>query len=67
VSEPSKPGVLVGLVRPREHCTFAWEEPESGGRRTAWVRGTHCAQCIDELRALGYMLVGEDAPLRAGG
>lgn len=58
--EPRKPVVLVGLIRLREHCTFAWQEPEGGGRRTAEVRATHCPDCVAELRTLGYLLVHED-------
>ena len=57
---------LVGLLRPRQHCTFTWREPEGGGPRSAEVRETHCAECVAELRALGYRLVPEgstDAPV----
>ena len=52
--------MLVGLIRLREHCAFSWEEPERGGNRVARIRSTHCADCITELRKLGYLLVGED-------
>jgi hypothetical protein len=52
------------LIRIREHCTFSWQEPEGGGRRTVVVRSNHhCAGCVAELRELGYRLVdaGADA------
>lgn len=58
--EPRKPVVLVGLIRLREHCTFTWQEPVGGKRRSAEVRATHCAECVAELRELGYLLVQED-------
>jgi hypothetical protein len=53
------PGVLVGLIRLREHCAFSWEEPERGGLRIATVRSSHCPECIAELRKLGYILLSE--------
>jgi hypothetical protein len=52
--DSDKPAVIVGLLRLRDHCTFSWEEPQSGGRRTAWVRATHCADCVSELERRGY-------------
>jgi hypothetical protein len=52
--------VLLGVVRVRDHCTFTWQECEGGGRRSAEVRATHCAECVAELRELGYRLVYED-------
>lgn len=61
---PGKRAALVGLIRIREHCTFSWQEPEGGGRRTVVVRSNHhCAGCVAELRELGYRLVdaGADA------
>jgi hypothetical protein len=58
--EPIKPVVLVGLIRLREHCIFTWRETERGGRRSVEVRATHCAECVGELQALGYVLVRED-------
>jgi hypothetical protein len=59
---PLRPAeMLVGLVRLRDHCTFAWEEPIGGGQRLAHVRRTHCEQCIAELGALGYLTVREDS------
>ena len=50
------PVVLVGLIRVREHCAFAWEAPVSGGRRVAIARQTHCEGCVAELRRLGYVV-----------
>jgi hypothetical protein len=61
VTDGSKPVLLVGLVRPRGHCAFTWEEPERGGPRVARVTSTHCAECVQELRDLAYVLVPEDA------
>jgi hypothetical protein len=52
----SKPVVLVGLIRLREHCASTWEEPERGGRRMARVTSTHCAECVEGLSRLGYLL-----------
>lgn len=61
MSEPGGPSdVLVGLVRLRDHCTFAWEATEPGGRRTVRVRSNHCPQCVAELRELGYALLPDD-------
>ena len=57
--EAQKPAVRVGLIRVREHCTFTWKEPEAGGRRSAEIRTTHCAECVAVLRELGYRLVPE--------
>jgi hypothetical protein len=62
--EPRKVVVLVGLIRVREHCTFTWEEPEGGGRRSAQVRETHCSECVATLRELEYRLVSEDQAAR---
>jgi hypothetical protein len=56
VSVDPKKHVFTGLVRPREHCTFTWEQPEGDPRRTAIVRENHCAQCVDALRERGYLL-----------
>jgi hypothetical protein len=53
--------VLVGLLRLREHCTFSWQEPQGGGRRTVEIYSTHCAACVGELRRLGYVVVSVDA------
>jgi hypothetical protein len=54
--EPDKRVVLQGSIRIRNHCTFVWRERASGGRRTAHVKATHCADCAAELRELGYLL-----------
>lgn len=59
MSDPTKPPVLVGLVRLRDHCTFTWAESERGGRRVATVYGTHCAQCVAELQERGYGVAPE--------
>lgn len=59
-ADQTKPVVVVGLIRVRQHCTFRWEEPEGGGRRTVEVRATHCPECVDELRELGYLLAYEE-------
>jgi hypothetical protein len=58
--DPIEPSVLVGRIRLRQHCAFTWEEPQQGGLRTARVRVNHCAECIAELRKLGYLLARED-------
>jgi hypothetical protein len=52
--------VLVGLIRVREHCAFAWEEPATGGRRVAIATQTHCDDCVAELRRRGYVVRAED-------
>lgn len=56
----NEPVVLVGLVRPREHCTFTWLARAGGERRSAQVRITHCPECVAELRRQGYLLMSEE-------
>lgn len=51
--------VRVGLVRLRDHCAFAWEQPPGGGPKVATIRSTHCPECIAELDRLGYSTVRE--------
>jgi hypothetical protein len=60
MTDASRPVVLVGLIRLRDHCAFTWEEPERGGRRTARVMPTHCAACVQELVNLGYRVVRQE-------
>jgi hypothetical protein len=48
---------LVGLVRPRNHCTFDWRQPAAGGPRTVQVGATHCPECVAELSKQGYRFV----------
>jgi hypothetical protein len=69
MTDSARPAIRVGLIRPLEHCTFAWEMPAQGGLRTAMVTPTHCPECIGELRRLGYSLAGEsmDTEPRPGG
>lgn len=56
---PKQPVMLVGLLRIPEHCTFTWQEPEGGGQRSVEIVRTHCAECVAEIRKLGYRLVYE--------
>jgi len=58
--EVDEPVMLVGLVRPREHCTFTWLAHAGGGRRSAQVRVTHCPECVAELRRRGYLIMSEE-------
>ena len=55
-SSPAAP--LVGLVRIREHCTFAWRRALPGGEVSVEVRDTHCPRCVAEVRQRGYRLLG---------
>jgi hypothetical protein len=56
--------VLTGLVRLRDHCTFAWEQRDGDSQRTAIVRETHCEPCVTAAREMGYLLRSDDgAPL----
>jgi hypothetical protein len=50
------PLVLVGLIRVREHCIFTWQEPEGSAQRSVKILPSHCAECIAEIRRLGYNL-----------
>jgi hypothetical protein len=59
MGESEKPVLLVGLVRPRDHCTFSWKQGEAGERRTALVSTTHCTECLAALREQGNLLVPE--------
>lgn len=49
----------VGLVRVRNHCTFTWRAAECDAAKSAVLGPTHCAECIEELRRLGYQVVRE--------
>jgi hypothetical protein len=52
--------MLVGLTRVREHCTFTWRKPETGGERMVEIRADHCLECIAELRRRGCHLINPD-------
>lgn len=54
---PKPPVVRVGLMRVRDHCTFAWRQPEGDGQRSVEVVTTHCAACLDDLQRRGYQLI----------
>ena len=54
---PKDPVTIVGLVRPRAHCTFNWRQPADGGPRTVEATTTHCAECVDALEKQGYRIV----------
>jgi hypothetical protein len=57
VKDPER---LVGLVRPREHCIFAWRRVQGSDERTVEILADHCLQCVSEVRRLGYKLVTSD-------
>lgn len=57
---PASDSSRTGLLRPREHCTFTWTQEGDQGDRKIVVRGSHCAQCVAELRRQGHRLVSED-------
>lgn len=59
-ADPPPPVMLVGLMRVREHCTFTWRKPETGGVRAVEVLADHCLQCIAELRRGGFELINPD-------
>jgi hypothetical protein len=46
---------LVGLIRVREHCLFRWRRP-ADGVHIAEVDASHCKRCVDELRAMGWIV-----------
>jgi hypothetical protein len=48
------PGV-VGVLKVREHCAFAWLE--RGFHRIAIASSEHCSVCIAEVRRLGHALI----------
>ena len=56
---------LVGLVRVREHCTFAWRKVSPRTPASIEVRENHCPQCVADVRQRGYRLLapgGQDYP-----
>lgn len=61
-SSERESSILVGLTRPRDHCTFTWRKHECGGPRTADVQPNHCRECVAELVKLGYQI--HEAPER---
>ena len=54
--EPERPRVPTGLIRVREHCTFAWSEPATKAPRLVEVLPSHCSECIAEIRRRGFRL-----------
>lgn len=49
--------VPVGLLRVREHCTFAWNTTPGADQRSVDVLPSHCEECIAEVRRRGFELV----------
>ena len=58
--ERPAPPPLVGLIRVREHCTFAWRRATPADEVSVEIRETHCAPCIAEARRRGYRLLTRD-------
>jgi hypothetical protein len=57
MSDRADSGDLVGLVRIRGHCTFTWRKSQQQPQRRVEIRASHCRDCVDEVRRLGYVLV----------
>jgi hypothetical protein len=57
--------MLVGLVRIRGHCLFTWREPV-GAERCVEILPDHCAECIAEVRRLGFLLIRPSADQEIG-
>jgi hypothetical protein len=51
---------LVGLVRSRDHCIFAWRQTQGSEVRTVEIRADHCLQCIADVRRQGFTPVTTD-------
>lgn len=54
-SEPRR--LPVGLLRVRNHCTFTWRGLVAGGQRSIEVLPDHCAECVAEVRRLGFDVI----------
>ena len=58
--DPTSIKPLVGLVRVREHCTFAWRKVTPAAPASIEVRENHCPQCVADIRRRGYRLLSPD-------
>lgn len=52
---PANANLLVGLLRPLDHCLFTWQQPE-GGPRSVTILTSHCEECIEAVRQLGIQM-----------
>ena len=59
---PRQPAPRVGLLRVRDHCLVSWQQGEQEDTRTVEINSSHCEDCTNEVRRLGYVLVQKGAP-----
>jgi hypothetical protein len=62
MTQPRDLGGLVGLIKVRDHCTFAWRRWVVDDTRRATRLSTHCDACVAAMQELGYVVLEPDPP-----